>query len=969
MEAEIKKKEKSLKKIKEELNNIAKKWQKKWENNKIFEAEPSNKKKFFVNFPYPYVNGFAHLGHLFSSTRTDVMARYKRLKGYNVLYPQGFHATGQPILAAAKLVKEKNEKQIKIMIQSGVKKEDIPKFEDPKYWIKFFSKTWIEDLKTSGCSIDWRRKFITTELNPPYDKFIKWQYNKLNENGNIIKSSHAVVYCPNCKYPIGDHDRKEGEGVTPEEVTLIKFYDENNIIYPAMTFRPETTYGVTNLWVKPEETYILINIKKKSWENEEKWIISKDVVDSFKYQLYEVKIVKELKGEELIGKIITNPVTNTKVPILPAEFVNTKNGTGVVMSVPAHAPYDYIALEDLKNDKLNKYKVDKKLIPTDIISLIKVDGYGEYPAKDIVEKLKIKNQNDEELLKKATKEIYKKEFHKGILRDLFGKFKGLKVSEAKEKLIQKFIQEEIALKHYILMEKVVCRCNTEGVVSIIQDQYFLNYSNKKWKERAHKCVDKMRFYPKETRENYHYTIDWLKDWACARDKGIGTRLPWDNKWLIESLSDSTIYMSYYTISHYLQNAEKYNIDINKIDDTFFDYIFLNKGTIEEVSSSTGISKELLKKMKNEFDYWYEGGYDFRNSGKDLIQNHLTFSIFHHTAIFPEKNWPSGISVNGYIMLDGQKMSKSKGNFITFRQAIERFGIDSTRFASSFASDSGLDDANFDTKLAETINSKLYNLIEFAKENYNKGIENYREVDYWFEHILNETIEKTDREYDNSNTRTALQYAFFDLNNAFKWYARRINEKYNKYVINRYIEAQILMLSPVIPHFAEEVWYLIRKNNFVSLANWPKIKNVRIDKEILIRKENLIKLIREDFFEIKKMLKKEPDEVKLFISKSWKYKAYVKAKNIQDKKSHIKELMQDEEIKKEGNEAVKYIQQLQKVYSFEEILSKEEEIEFLKNNIEFLEKEFNCKVKIIDSDNYNESKAKRAEPMKPGIMIS
>ncbi|HOG73887.1 MAG TPA: class I tRNA ligase family protein, partial [Methanofastidiosum sp.] len=94
---------------------IEKKWQKRWENAELFYSEPNTKKKFFVNFPYPYVNGYMHLGHSFSLMRAEVFARYKRMQGYNSIFPFGFHATGTPIVAAAQRVKDGEKIQIEIL--------------------------------------------------------------------------------------------------------------------------------------------------------------------------------------------------------------------------------------------------------------------------------------------------------------------------------------------------------------------------------------------------------------------------------------------------------------------------------------------------------------------------------------------------------------------------------------------------------------------------------------------------------------------------------------------------------------------------------------------------------------------------------------------------------------------------------------------------------------------------------------
>lgn len=127
---------------------------------------------------------------------------------------------------------------------------------------------------------------------------------------------------------------------------------------------------------------------------------------------------------------------------------------------------------------------------------------------------------------------------------------------------------------------------------------------------------------------------WLKEWACSRTYGLGTRMPWDDQFLIESLSDSTIYMAYYAIAHLLQEGELegqnvHPIRAEQLTDAVFDFVFLD-GTLEAASAS-GIAEPTLQRMRREFRYWYP--LDLRVSGKDLIPNHLTMSIYNHAAIW------------------------------------------------------------------------------------------------------------------------------------------------------------------------------------------------------------------------------------------------------------------------------------------------------------------------------------------------
>lgn len=224
----------------------------------------------------------------------------------------------------------------------------------------------------------------------------------------------------------------------------------------------------------------------------------------------------------------------------------------------------------------------------------------------------------------------------------------------------------------------------------------------------------MDTYGSETRNGFEAVLAWLNKWACARTYGLGTKIPWDSQFLVESLSDSTIYMAYYTISHFLHgeiDGSKpglLNIKADQMTDDVWEYLF-SSGPFP---SSTSIPKESLEKMRHEFEYFYP--FDIRSSGKDLIPNHLTFCIYTHAALFPEDKWPLSIRTNGHLMLNGQKMSKSKGNTLTMRESVEKFGADASRLSLADAGD-GIEDANFDEKTANANILRLHTLIAWCEE--------------------------------------------------------------------------------------------------------------------------------------------------------------------------------------------------------------------------------------------------------------
>jgi len=607
------------------LKQIEQKWQKKWEQAKIFEANPDNKKpKCFVTFPYPYMNGPLHVGHGFTASRVDAYARFKRMQGYNVLFPWAWHWTGQPLAGASERVKCGDKEFIKALKEvDGVSEDNLKRFTDPVYMAQYYTDESREVAKRAGFSIDWRREFQTT--SPTFSKFVEWQYERLREKGYVTKGTHPVVYCPHCESPTGDADRQEGEGIAPEEYTLMKFKFEDSFL-PAATFRPETIYAVTNMWINPEADYVKASV------NGEKWIISETTANKLTQQQRKIKVIERFKGKKLVGKYFTNPINGAKMPILPGWFVNPNHATGVVYSVPAHAPYDWLALKDLqqKPETLKEFDINPSLLEKiQPISMIKIEGYGDYPAIEIVEQLGAKDQYDPKA-EEATKMLYKKEFHSGILKNICGEYKGKTVASVKDQLIQDFKARGIADTMYDLPHPVVCRCLTPCMVKILEDQWFLKYSDETWKNKTKEALSQASIYPASAVQWFLNVIDWLKEWACARKTGLGTPLPWSPGWIVETLSDSTIYMAFYTINKHIR---QHDIKPEQLTKEVFDYIYFNKGNLQTTAKKSGINSEVLNSMQQEFLYWYP--VDLRNSAKELVPNHLTFFLFHHVALFPD----------------------------------------------------------------------------------------------------------------------------------------------------------------------------------------------------------------------------------------------------------------------------------------------------------------------------------------------
>ncbi|MHA2029231.1 MAG: leucine--tRNA ligase [Candidatus Kariarchaeaceae archaeon] len=939
------------------------KWQQRWTDAKIFEADyDKNRIKYHINFPFPYVNGSPHLGHGYSFMKAEIMARYQRMLGKNVLFPFAFHATGEPIAGMAKRVNEGDESQINALLMSGVPKKEIPKFKESEHIINYFINQWTHTTTILGAAIDWRRKFVTTQLTPVFSKFVEWQYRKLKSDGFVVQGSHPVIWCPRDQNPTGDHDRLEGVGVRIVDFTLIKFKSTQfDAFFLPATLRPETTYGVTNMFVHPKAEYIRVNM------NDEWYIIAKSNLIKFRDQRYKIGEVQDIDANELIGSKVLNPVNKREIIVLPGEFIDTDGTTGVVMSVPGHAPMDWIVLEELKRDpsSVSNWGITEDDVESIIpISLIEVDGYGEFPAGEEINKLNVKSMTDP-AVKQATKTIYRKEFNSGILREITGKYTGKSVSEVKEELIADFTADGIASNLKEPADLVVCRCRTRNHVKYLENQWFLKFGDKEWKQQVHDMLDGMDVFPEEARLAFHNTIDWLENKACARRSGLGTPVPWDKEWIVETLSDSVIYMAYYMISKYV-NAGTFKLEY--ANDAVFNYLLLGKGRPATLSEKYGVDSGLLKDIRRDMKYFY--GFDLRTSGKDLLMNHLTYMLMHHRAIFPEPFWPKGVAVNGYVAIvkpgetKGEKMSKSKGNFKTIVDVVESFGVDATRLGFAIAGE-GLKDAQFALSEAESYNRWLENIYEMAFDEIDD--DNEYQIDRWLMSRIQNQIVKVRGHFDRMETRLAFQSAHHEILQDVKWYLRRRKSKGPafKYAIHTIIR----MITPFTPHVTEEIWEKWGNDGFACNADFPTADESLIDNDAENAEKFLISFF-DDLKGLRRFLSErnnpDPTTIQIFIAKEWMYEVYEEAFN-NGLNDLIKRVMQNPEMRKLGKPVPAYCQSLLKAggppdYSWRYDLEKQTLLEAKS----FLEKEMDVPVDIIEASQSKLPKAKIAIPRRPGI---
>jgi len=954
---------------------IDKKWQKKWLENNDHEIDSNNKEKKFITVAYPYPNSPQHIGHGRTYTIADVHSRYLRMKGFNVLFPMGFHYTGTPILGMAKRV-EANDAELIEAFKTlyKVPEDKIKEFVEPVKIADYFHEEIKSGMIEMGYSIDWRREFTT--IDPAYQKFIEWQFRNLKEKNLIVQGSHPVGWCPKDQNPVSQHDTLGDVEPDFTEYIVIKF-DLNGVKIPVATLRPETLFGVTNIWINPQVMYQKIKV------NDEIWITSPECARKLEFLEKKIEVIEDVLGSDFVGQSAKTPHSSDSVLILPASFVKSDNGTGIVMSVPAHAPFDYQALLDSKSGKNKSINSDllKNIQNIEPISMINTKGLGNIPAKDIVEKMGISHQDDPKL-EEATKEIYSKEFYDGILANNTKQFAGKKISEAKDEVkewITKIGSADILLE--LTNSPVKCRCGTECVVKLLSNQWFLDYSDKDWKQKAHRCFEGMNILPNEIRSEFDKVLDWLRERACARQHGLGTKVPWDKEWLVESLADSVIYMAFYIISKYVNKKE---INGNDLTDEFFDYVFYGKKDSEEIANKINITKEKLEEIRNEFLYFYP--VDSRHSGRDLVPNHLTFFVLNHVALFPEENWPQEIVVNGSVLMAGKKMSKSMGNIIPLRDAVRKHGADPIRLTILISAEL-LQDADFNVEAINGIKNKLESMYENSTKTKAEEIPELEPEDRWILSMLQNLALNVSQSMDKIRFREALHHILYDFDSELQWYLKRTKSKQRTNIsgiLHKILSSRVLMLSPFAPHIAEEIWEKLGNSELASKSAWPSSIGIEIDSKS-IQTETLLKSIIEDINNILKVTKILPKKITIYTAEQWKSKAYnLVLKNVLDGQTNIGTIIKSLIANKETEQIKKDPDFVKKTLN--DILSEPVELRKGRMNIgqidekqiisselsSLVKNDYGVELSVFsesDSEKYDpKNKAKAARPFKPAILI-
>lgn len=796
------------------FSSFERRWQRRWKESRIFEAAPGKKPKYFFTTPYPYISGSLHIGHGRAVVESDVYSRYLRMNGSNVLFPMAFHISGTPVIGISQSISQGDsaiislyESYVSAYVKDKRKVESIVRsFKDPRAIVSFFIPRMIEEYQSLGVGIDWRRSFTSGDII--HQKLVEWQFGKYREQGYVSSGSYPVLYSSRDQSAMGEDDIRDADSdpVDKVEYTLIKFSLGKKFLVAA-TLRPETIFGVTNVWINPNASYVEAEVGK------ERWILTKEAFDKLTYQRKDIRFAG-LTTESLIGSEVLVPLTGRSVLVLPSTFVDSHVATGVVMSVPADAPYDYVALLELQRSQslISSYSLlQKKVEELEIIPIIKTPKYGDKSAVTVVESHGVVLHDDPKL-EGLTREVYKEGYHSGIMLDICGEFAGLPVAQAKEAVKSRLSSQGLSGVFYETSRKAVSRSGNPIIVAVLDGQWFIDFNAPGWKEKANRLLSQITLVPASTKKLFEDTFAWLDKRPCARRRGLGTQLPFDTQWVIESLSDSTIYMVLYTFAHLVK---KHRLGSAHMTPAFFDYVLLGKGSLTELSRALRIPQKVLSSCRSELAYWMP--IDQRHTFMLHLSNHLSFMIFAFAGLLPESYWPKKVSFHGLVVREGVKMSKSKGNVITLLDMKQRYGADIYRFymTSSTSLDGTFDWRDSEAERVRETLEKVYSILIEAVKKSKKGA-----VPALYVSRFNSILKIAEQHLGEMKLREYNLVAVYDMLRLIRDARTALSSVELGAFYFMIADAWIRLLAPVVPHLAEEVWFKAKKKGFVSIAQWP-----------------------------------------------------------------------------------------------------------------------------------------------------
>ena len=837
-------------------------WQTAWSEARLARAvRRPDREKYYALVAYPGPSGFLHVGHLRGLVYADALHRFHRMRGADVFFPTGIHASGLPAVTFAQKVRERQPTTVRELELNGIDPALWPQLEDPEAAARFLGQSYLGVFRRMGLLIDESAFVVTTDED--YRAFIRWQFHQFKERGCLVRKTHFSPVCPTCG-PVAvdpsETDLSSGGNAEVVRYTVLPFRLDDGRTLLAATLRPETIYGVTNVWIPEREPLVV-------WHHENRtFLVSRAGAERLVEQ-HGGRVGHPVPPGELQGKSATVPLVGSRVPVLASPLVDPAEGSGVVMSVPAHAPADALAIAHLSpkwREGLRAPPVILAVPPAIELPASERplgEGHGT-PAERANRATGAKSLADAHAVHEATERLYRLEFTRGTMTvpDLLG----VPVSEARVRVEERLRTEGPGFELRQFSEPVICRNGHSVVIRRIPNQWFLRYSDPTWKELGRALVARMSILPDAYARDFPAILEWMDDRPCTRrGRWLGTPFPFDPSWVIEPIADSTFYPAYFIVRRLLA---QHGLTADHLTTPFFDFVFLGEGPGEPT-----VEPAVLDEIRAEFLYWYP--LDLNIGGKEHRRVHFPPFVLTHARLLPLELGPRALLAHGWVTTtSGEKLSKrdisAKGGPIPpIVDALERWGADALRLQYVTAALPEVD-VEWAPSLVDAAAQRINDIERMVRETRGDGA-GAPELDAWLSSEFHGLVRAASEAFRAMRLREAAELVYVRTPTLLRRYYARGGSPGE--VTDRVGRSWIRLLSPITPHLAEELGDG-RFDTLVAVQPWPVAEEFpRSDAAESV--ERFLAQVEEDLRNVLRPIQEHgepvPETVLFYVAAPWK----------------------------------------------------------------------------------------------------
>ena len=928
-------------------------WQKRWDDEKVFVASVNeNKPPFYCLEMYPYPSGKMHMGHVRNYSIGDAVARYKRMMGFEVLYPMGFDSFGMPAENAA--------------IKEGGHPHDITEKN---------MASITKQIKRMGFSYDWNR--MVKSHDPNYYKWNQWFFTKFYENGLAFQEFAPVNWCNPCNTVLANEQVKAGrcwrcngpviqkemsqwfldipkyaqelvDGLEqiqfPENVAAMQRdwlgrsegaeitfeIEDSDDTITVFTTRPDTLFGVTFVTLAPEHE--LAKKLVSGTEYEADWQALHDEV-SVMAEFDRIKNMNKKKGVPL-GKNAIHPLTGEKIPIWSGNFVIASYGTGAVMAVPAHDERDF--------DFAKKFSIP-------------------------IRRALVMSENGD-----ASQELVKAETEYGWMvntgRDDFDGLYGnvaitavidelIRINKGKRKLNWKIRPWLISRQRYWGTPIPIIHCDECGTVPVPEKDLPVELP---------RDIVFGKGNPLETSSEFMQ----VKCPTCGKDARRETDT-------MDTFVDSSWYFLRFTDARNDQQCFSRDLANHWMNVDFY------CGGIEHAQMHLIYARFWTKALRDLGLHSIDEPFNellcqgMVNKAAPYCEScSITLNVDHMGMSCPQ--------CGDALSMRSAKMSKSLGNTVSPEEMIEKYGADTVRLFILFAANptAGMDWSDTALEANYRVMLQLRTMPETILNWDNKP----NAIDDWLIARLKQRVAEFNEAMTNYDLRRAVEISHYELIKDINWYTRRGGN--NAKVGRTVLESWTYLISVSTPHLAEEWGRCISLDNMVSASQMKDIGSVSTTEASILDYEFIMRGVLESSRKVKtiaeKHLQGEADKLTLIVSPEWKNtlsrEAISYLQNGGNVKQFIQELKQMDFVN-EGNmgEILSYWNKkmLSQVFKWDDkakglILDNIDEAKILSDRASFIAEELGLSdVEIVNAENYQgtDGRENAAIPLSPSIIFA